>query len=73
MPLINSSIGQEVYKDPPNTLPLYSRKEKLKDQVFFDTWKPLLKDIQAIQETTKKHAKGYGIVHMILLKNLEWK
>jgi hypothetical protein len=33
-------------------LPLYARKEKLRYQVFFDTWKPLLKDIQAIQETT---------------------
>jgi hypothetical protein len=33
---------------------LYSKKEKLKYQVFFDTWKPLLKDIQAIQETVDK-------------------
>jgi hypothetical protein len=34
-----------VYKDPPTTFPSYSRKEKIRDQVFFDTWKPLLGDI----------------------------
>jgi len=33
---------------------LYSRKQRLKDQVFFDTWKPLLQDIRNIQETTTK-------------------
>jgi hypothetical protein len=48
---------QGVYKDPPTTFPSYSRKEKIKDQVFFDTWKPLLKYIQAIQETTTKACK----------------
>jgi hypothetical protein len=36
---------QGVYKNPLDTLPLYSAKRKLKDQIFFDTWKPLLQDI----------------------------
>jgi hypothetical protein len=31
-----------VYKNPLDTLPLYSARKKLKDQVFFNTWKPLL-------------------------------
>jgi hypothetical protein len=42
-----------LYTDPPNTLPLFSRKRKLKDQVLFNAWKPLVKDIQIVQETTK--------------------
>jgi hypothetical protein len=29
---------------------LYTRKEKLRHQVFFDTWKPFLKYIQSVQE-----------------------
>jgi hypothetical protein len=45
---------QGVYKNPPATLPCYSRKERIKYQVFFDTWKPLLEDIQVIQKTTSK-------------------
>jgi len=41
-----------VYRNPPATLPCYCRKENIKDQVFFDTWKPLLKHIHAIQKET---------------------
>jgi len=33
---------QGVYKNPLATFPCYSRKERIKYQVFFDTWKPLL-------------------------------
>jgi hypothetical protein len=35
-------------------LPSYSRKERIKDQLFFDNWKPLLEDIQDVQKTTSK-------------------
>jgi hypothetical protein len=34
-----------VYRNPLATLSCYSRKEKIKYQVFFDTWKPLLEYI----------------------------
>jgi hypothetical protein len=46
-----------VYKDPPDTLSIYSSKQNLKSQVFFDTWKPLLQDIQTIQEEVTKSYK----------------
>jgi len=41
---------QELNETPSTTLPMYTRKEKLGHQVFFDTWKPFLKYIQRIQE-----------------------
>jgi hypothetical protein len=48
---------QGVYKNPPDTLPLYTTRQRLKDQVFFDTWKPLLEDIQNIQKVVTKAYK----------------
>jgi hypothetical protein len=48
---------QGVYRNPPSTLPCYSRKEKIKDQVFFDTLKPLLEDIQVVQKIAYKTNK----------------
>jgi hypothetical protein len=41
-----------MHKSPPTTLPLYSIKEKLRYQVFFDTWKPFLKNMQVSQKET---------------------
>ena len=41
---------QELYETPPTTPPMYTRKEKIKHHVFFDTWKPFLKNIQIDQE-----------------------
>jgi hypothetical protein len=48
---------QKLYRDPSTILPLYTGKEKLRYHVFFDTWKPLLKDIHSIQETTTDACK----------------
>jgi hypothetical protein len=48
---------QSVYKNPPDTLPLYTTRQKIKDQVLFDTWKPLLEDIQSIQKIVTKEYK----------------
>jgi hypothetical protein len=33
---------KSVYQKPPSTFPLYTTMKKIKDQVLFDTWKPLL-------------------------------
>jgi hypothetical protein len=40
---------QSVYKNPLDTLPLYTTRQKIKYQVMFDTWNSMLKDIQGIQ------------------------
>jgi hypothetical protein len=48
---------KSVYSNPPSTLPLYTTKQKIKYQVLFDTWKPLLEDIKRIQKTVTKTYK----------------
>jgi hypothetical protein len=38
-------------------MPLYTTRNKIKDQVLFDPWKPLLEDIQSIQKIVTKAYK----------------
>jgi hypothetical protein len=40
-----------LYQQPLSTFPLYTTRKKIKDQVLFDTWKPLLEYIRNIQKT----------------------
>jgi hypothetical protein len=56
MPLFKFSNGKNCI-NPPTTLPLYSRKEKLRHPIFFDSWKPFLKYIQSVQEATTNSCK----------------
>jgi hypothetical protein len=60
-----------MYEAPPTTLPMYAKKEKLRYQVFFDTWKPLLKDLQVIQEAKITPARSCGVAQMVSWKILE--
>jgi hypothetical protein len=48
---------QGMHKNLPATLPCYSRKERIKYQVFFNTWKSLLEAIRAVQKTISKACK----------------
>jgi hypothetical protein len=41
-----------MHRSPPTTLPVYSIEERLRYQVFFDTWKPFLKNVQVTQKAT---------------------
>jgi hypothetical protein len=41
----NQILKWKEFYEAPTTLQLYARKEKLRHQFFFDTWKPFLKDI----------------------------
>jgi hypothetical protein len=48
---------QSVYDNPPNTLSVYTSRKNIKDQVLFDTWKPLLNDIKSTHEAVNKACK----------------
>jgi hypothetical protein len=43
---------QDMCETPPNTLSIYSDRERLRYQIFFDTCKPLFKNVQVTQKET---------------------
>jgi hypothetical protein len=62
---------KSVYQNPPSTLPLYTARQKIKDQVLFDTWKPLLEDIKSIQKIVKNSYKRLWNASDELLEEFE--
>jgi hypothetical protein len=46
-----------VYHDPPSTFPIYIAKQKMKEQFLFDSWKPILENIESTQNVEAKACK----------------
>ena len=58
-----------MYKNPPITLPLYTTIQKIKDQVIFDAYKPLLEEIW---NTQKGVTKAYKILRNTSYELIEY-
>jgi hypothetical protein len=48
---------QDVYSNPPSTLPIYTTKQRIKDQVLLNTGRYIMNDVKSTQEAVGKACK----------------